>query len=178
MQDRMIHPNTRVLLDAWRRMAANPNEVAQGPRANEYPNLIDRLFVLHRTEEGAWIFSNSGGAVNRLIGREMDDHDFLSLWTGNDRVIVSALIESTAATGEPSIVRMTGESLRGHRCDLEMALAPLNGRSGVRILGLYQSLGGEAMLRGRTIWKHVVNSVQMPVKRNAEPRIKLVANND
>ena len=178
MQERMMHPNTRILLDAWRRMAANPDQLADGPQASEYTGLIDRLFVLRQTPEGAWVFSNSGGALNRLLGRELEDHDFLSLWSGHDRLIMSALIQSTAAEREPSIVRLAGETLRNYRCDIELPLAPLQGPTGLRMLGLYQSLGGEAMLRGRTIWKHRIISLQMPEKRIEEPHIKLVASND
>jgi len=178
MPDRMIHPNTRILLEAWRRMSVNPDEMAQGPQASDYPHLIDRLFVLRRTPDGVWVFSNSGGALQKMLGREMEDHDFLSLWSGNERLMMSALIESTSNAAEPSVVRMSGETLRGNRCDLEMPLAPLTGKSGIRMLGLYQSLGGEAMLHGRTIWRHTITSIQMPVKRVSEPRIQLVASND
>ena len=178
MDERKIHPNTRTLLDAWRRMAANPAELVHGPKASEYPSLIDRLFVLRRTPEGAWVFSNAGSALSRLLGRELEDHDFLSLWSGNDRLISAAIIEATAKESEPSVIRSAGESLRGYRCDIEIPLAPLSGPSGLRMLGLYQSLSGEAMLRDRTIWKHRITSVQMPDKRSVEPRIKLVASND
>lgn len=174
----MIHPNTRVLLAAWRRMAVNPGDMAQGPQASDYPNLLDRLFVLRRAPEGTWVFTNSGGSINRLLGREVEDHDFVSLWSGNDRLIISALLDSTASTNAPSIVRTSGESLHGYRCDIEIPLAPLDGPSGQRMLGLYQSLGGEGMLRGRTVWRHAIKSVQMPVNRVDEPRIKLVASND
>lgn len=178
MRDRTIHPNTRILLEAWRRMAVNPDELVEGPRASDYPNLIDRLFVLRRTAEDAWVFTNTGSALNRLLGRELEGHDFLSLWSGNERLMVSALVQSTASASEPSIIRLSGESLRGYRCDLEMPLAPLTSKSGMRMLGLYQSLGGEAMLHGRTIWKHNLTSIQMPTRRAPEPRIKLVASND
>ena len=178
MQQRMMHPNTRILLDAWRRMAAEPDQLDQGPQASEYPSLLDRLFVLRQASDGTWVFSNNGSALERLIGRELGDQDFLGLWSGNDRMIVSALLESTSAIGEPAIIRMAGETLRGNRCDMEMPLTPLNGRSGMRILGLYQSLGGEAMLQGRTIWRHRITSLRMPERREPEPRIRLVARND
>ena len=178
MQLSTVHPNTRLLLDAWRRMAANPDQIAHGPQASAHPNLIERLFVLNQTLDGAWVFSTAGSAMSRLLGRELEDHDFQSLWSGNDRLIMAALIETTAIEGEPSLVRLSGESLRGHRCDIEISLAPLSGRGGPKMLGLYQTLGGEAMLRERTIWRHRINSLQMPDQRNREPRIRLIASND
>ena len=178
MQQRMMHPNTRTLLDAWRRMATAPDEIGQGPQASEYPSLIDRLFVLRCTHDGAWVFANAGSAMNDLVGRELNDHDFLGLWSGNDRLITSAALDTIAQEGEPCIIRLLGETLRGHRCEIEMPLTPLQGQSGLRILGLYQALGGEAMLSGRTIWRHRITSLQMPNKRSEEPRIRLVASND
>ena len=178
MQLSTVHPNTRLLLDAWRRMAANPDQIAHGPQASAHPNLIDHLFVLSRTNDGAWVFSNAGSAIGRLLGRELEDHDFQSLWSGNDRRIMAAVIESTTQESEPSLVRLSGESLRGYRCDIEISLAPLKSRAGPKILGLYQTLGGEAMLRGRTIWRHRILSLRMPDQRDAEPHIRLVASND
>ena len=178
MQQSTLHPNTRLLLDAWRRMAANPEQIAHGPQASAHPNLIDRLFVLNRTDDGTWVFANAGSAMSHLIGRELEHHDFQSLWSGNDRIIMAALMETTSREGEPSLVRLTGESLRGYRCDIEISLAPLQSRAGPKILGLYQTLGGEAMLHGRTIWRHRIQSLKMPDQRNREPRIRLVANND
>ena len=178
MQLSTIHPNTRLLLDAWRRMAANPDQIAHGPQVNAHPNLIENLFVLSRTDDGAWVFSNAGSAMSRLLGRELEDHDFQTLWSGNDRWMMAALIDTTAFEGEPSLVRLSGESLRGYRCDIEISLAPLQSRAGPKILGLYQTLGGEPMLRGRTIWRHRIQSLRMPDQRNAEPRIRLVASND
>lgn len=173
-----LHPNTRILLDAWRRMAANPDQIAAGPQASAYPELIDCLFVLSKTADGHWVFSNAGDAVNRIVGRSLEGHDFHSLWSGNDRRIMSAVMETTTQEGEPSIVRLAGESLQGFRCDIEVSLAPLASRSGMKMLGLYQSLGGEAMLRGRTVWRHRIISLKMPDRRSSEPRIRLVASND
>jgi len=173
-----IHPHTRILLDAWRRMAANPDQIATGPQASAYPELLDCLFVLTKTSEGLWVFSNAGDSINRVVGRELEGHDFQSLWSGNDRRIMSALIETTSQEGEPSIVRLAGETLQGYRCDIEVSLAPLKSRSGFKMLGLYQSLGGEAMLRGRSIWRHRILSLRMPDRRTRTPRIRLVASND
>ncbi len=178
MQVSKMHPNTRLLVDAWRRMAANPDNLAHGPQANEHTSLIDRLFVLSKTTDNAWVFSTAGCAMSRLLGRELEDHDFHSLWSGNDRIMMAALIEATSREGAPSLIRLQGESLRGFRCDIEVTLAPLDSRNGQKILGLYQTLGGEPMLRGHTIWRHRIQSLTMPAQRNREPRIRLVASND
>jgi hypothetical protein len=178
MQQSTVHPNTRILLDAWKRMAANPDQLTDGPQASAYPELIDRLFVLSQAQDGVWIFSNAGDAINRILGRELEGHDFMSLWSGVDRQIIAALVESTSHEGEPSIVRLAGETLQGCRCDIEVSLAPLKSPAGPKLLGLYQSLGAEAMLRGRSIWRHRILSLTMPDRRETEPRIRLVANND
>ena len=57
MNDRSIHPNTKILLDAWRRLNAKAAEAAtETPRVNDHPGLVERLFVLEKKRDGAWLF--------------------------------------------------------------------------------------------------------------------------
>ena len=49
---------------------------------------------------------------------------------------------------------------------------------GPRVLGLYQTLGGDHRLKGRPVWRHRVTAIFPPDVRESEPRVKLVASND
>lgn len=178
MQKFMIHPNSRILLNAWRKMVINPKSIITEDGKPEYSDLLSQLFILTRTSEDIWIFSKAGDTIKYLCNRELEEQDFLSLWSGHDRVIATALIESALSESEAGIIRAAGKSLRGLRCDVEILLAPFESRNGLKILGLYQPLGGEAMLRGQHIWKHSITSLQMPHSQVQRPHIRLVASND
>ena len=182
MNDRSIHPNTKVLLDAWRRMNTMAAQAqVETPRVNEHPGLIDRLFVLEQKRDGAWLFRNAGGSVSGLLGRQLVDHDFLNLWTGPDRPMMSAFLEAVQLDGAPGVVRGRGETMTGQRVELELTLMPLAKQSErpdtARLLGLYQTLGGEPMLRGRPVWRHRISMLVPPDTRPPGPQLKLVASN-
>ena len=182
MNDRSIHPNTRVLLDAWRRMNANNASAAfESPRVEDHPGLIDRLFVLENKRDGAWLFRTAGGSLTGLLGRPLVDHDFLNLWSGPDKSMMSAFLDAVQLDGAPGVIRGRGETMTGQRVELELTLMPLvkqsEGRDSFRLLGLYQTLGGEPMLKGRPVWRHRVSMLVPPDTRMSEPRVKLVASN-
>lgn len=182
MPDRTIHPNTRVLLDAWRRMNAQSGaDEDSSPRVHDHPELVERLFVLQHMKDGAWIFRNAGETLTSLLGRQLTNHNFLHLWTGPDRHMMTAFLEAIRLDGAPGVVRGRGETLTGQRVELEISLMPLSRNvehpDPYRLLGLYQTLGGEPMLKGRPVWRHRVSMLVPPDTRRQEPRLKLVASN-
>lgn len=182
MIDRSLHPNTKVLMDAWRRMKADPkHHAASGPRANEHAGLIDSLFVLHQEEDASWTFRTAGEAITTLIGRDLTEHNFLHLWTGPDRAMISAFLEAVRMDGAPGLLRGRGETLTGQRVEIEITLAPLQETSDNgaprRLLGLYQTLGGEPLLNGRPVWRHRVSMLAPPDTRTEGPQLRLVASN-
>ena len=182
MHDRSIHPNTRIMLEAWKRMSVDPTlKEDRTPRANEHPDLISNIFMVQATEDGAWIFRTAGDGISELLGRTLPNHDFLNLWTGPDRSMVSGFLDAVRADGAPGVIRGRGETLTGQRVEIEITLMPLARSHGhgssTRFLGLYQTLGGVPMLKGRPIWRHRVSMLVPPDTRPAEPALKLVANN-
>ncbi|CUS56645.1 PAS domain-containing protein [Hyphomonas sp. KY3] len=182
MHDRSIHPNTRIMLEAWKRMSVNPaSEEDRTPRANDHPDLITNIFMIQSTQDGAWIFRTAGDGVSQLLGRTLPNHDFLALWTGPDRSMVSGLLDAVRLDSAPGVIRGSGETLTGQRVEVEITLMPL-AQSSVdgnvtRFLGLYQTLGGLPMLKGRPIWRHRLAMLVPPDTRRSEPALKLVASN-
>ena len=59
---------------------------------------------------------------------------------------------------------MRGETNHGRQLDIEIAIAPLEQRvnGGKRFLCLYQTLGGEAMLKNQPIATHKIKSLFPP----------------
>ena len=181
MLERSIHPNSRILLDAWRRMSADPEgHGATGPKTTDHPDLMGRLFVIQATDEGGWVFRSAGESLNALLGKTLADQSFLDLWTGPDRAMIEGFLSAVRLNGAPGMIRGRGETLTGQRVELELSLAPLSGLGAQttppRLLGLYQTLGGENMLKGRPVWRHRVSAILPPDTRVASPQLKLVAN--
>lgn len=183
MIDRSIHPNTRVLIDAWRRMNADPVHHAEsGPQTHDHPSLIGKLFVLQWTKDGAWTFGLTGEHIVSLLGRPVENSDFLQIWTGPDRAMMEGFLEAVRLDGHPGIVRGRGETLTGQRVEIELTLAPLMRVSEriqlPRLLGLYQTLGGESMLAGRPVWRHRISMLVPPDVKTEGPALKLVSRKD
>jgi hypothetical protein len=152
MEDIQAHPNTQAVLDAWRRLSEGL--IAEdGPTTDDYPGLVGRLFVLNHVAERDYCFRRVGYSLERLFGRQLAEHNFLSIWNEPDRQLVSAALASAAVDKGPTLIRARGETLAGRRVDLEFALAPLLGRanSSARFLGLCQTITSEEALGGRPL---------------------------
>lgn len=181
MTDRSIHPNTRVLLDAWRRMQEDPNAHAfGGPDARDHENLIDRIFVVEQREDHSWLVRTSGATLNALVGRNLVNNNYLDLWTGPDRSMMAAFLEAIRFDGAPGVVRGRGETVNGERVELEITLMPLSAETGrsprLRMLGLYQTLGNEPALAGKPVFRHRISMLVPPDTRRASAQLRLVAN--
>ncbi|MEE9380782.1 MAG: PAS domain-containing protein [Hyphomonadaceae bacterium] len=180
MFDKKTHPNTQTMLDAWRRMATSPSEMATGPQANQYPELLTRLFVLQRTQAGHWDFRSCGEDLPGLLGRDLAEYSFTNLWTKADKAMIAATLDAIFDGDAPGLLRARGETITGKQVLLEIPLAPISTPKGrtARILGLYQTLGGEPMLGGRAIRKHTLTALFPPNIRTEDTHIRLVASND
>ena len=81
-----------------------------------------------------------------------------------------SLIAASESANEPAIARITAETTDGRKLGAEMLLTPLKVDStmGDRFLGLFQSLGGDAFLGGRTIKRLRMGSLHPPAREGAE----------
>ena len=167
MHDRSIHPNTRIMLEAWKRMSVDPaSEEDRTPRANDHPDLITNIFMIQSTQDGAWIFRTAGDGVSQLLGRTLPNHDFLALWTGPDRSMVSGLLDAVRLDSAPGVIRGSGETLTGQRVEVEITLMPL-AQSSVdgnvtRFLGLYLGTSPETGRKQRALNSSRVRQPQSP----------------
>jgi hypothetical protein len=169
------HPNTRIVLDAWRRLAAGEvNDSAGG--ANDDPGLVSRLFVLSYVNDADFPFQRVGFALERLFGRSLADHNFLSLWNEPDRRLIQAALAAAATENGPSIIRARGETLVGRQVEIEVSLAPLSSNNGaLRFLGLCQTVTPEEVLGGRPLRRLQAVAVYPPATPPGEPAIRIVS---
>jgi hypothetical protein len=175
MEEMKAHPNTQAVLDAWRRLCeGRAND--ESPSAEDYPGLVGRLFVLNHVAERDYSFRRVGYALERLFGRQLVEHNFLSVWNEPDRLLVSAALATASAGRGPALIRARGETLAGRRVDLEFALAPLPAsRSGTaRFLGVCQAMSPEDLLGGRPLRRLQAIAV-FPPAPDQQPAIRLIS---
>lgn len=173
MDDIKAHPNTQAVLDAWRRLSAGEAD-PEGPTTDAYPGLVGRLFVLSHVADRDYSFRRVGCALERLFGRELAEHSFLSIWNGTDRDLVSAALAAATLDRGPTLIHARGETLTGKRADLEIALAPLPGRNGMRYLGLCQAMTPETNLAGRPLRRLDVIAIYPPAS-SEPPALRIVS---
>jgi hypothetical protein len=170
------HPYTQAVLDAWRRLA-DGQASGDGPTTEDFPGLVGNLFVLNHVGERDYSFHRVGCSIEKLFGRQLAEHNFLSLWTEPDRTLVSAALASAHADRGPAIVRARGETLDGRRIELELALAPLPSPGGKRdrFLGLCQSMTPDQALGGRPLRRLQAIAIYPPAPEPRTPAIHLVS---
>ena len=181
MQDRSLHPNSRILLDAWRRLSTPEWQLALNESMDAPSGLVEHIFVLQNDGQNHWTFRFAGGGLKDLLGRELQHADFMSLWSGQDRDRITFLINTVVLDQEPGIAHGAAHAEGGGKVPVELLLAPFKKPSAEgpakRLLGLYQVLGTTHKLGGYPIRKHDlrrVSSVSRLVKR---PPLRLIVSN-
>ncbi len=157
------HAHTQTLIEYWEarrfgRPAPGGAEVA--PR--DLAGILANLFILKRLDENHFVFRLAGSAMCQLHRREFADQNFLSLWTGADRRLVSALADGALSSPGPATAVSEASTLDGRRIEVEFALVPLMGPEGMldRVLGLHQPLSDPGMLSGRPLVRHALLEIR------------------
>lgn len=168
-----FHPDTRALLAYGRALAG----AGAAPKKGGADQVLERLFVIERTKDGRWPVRTFGQELVTAFGRDLKEHNFAGLWLQPDLKLMTALIESCAAAGEPAIARVIAETACGKQLGAEILLTPLRVEQqfGERYLGLFQSLGGEGFLGGRPITRLKLGSLHPPTAKTPKaPRLVVV----
>src|SRR5215468_8947195 len=107
MGEESFHPDTRALLVYGRALAGNPTAK---PKKGGADQVLERLFVIERTKDGRMPFRTFGAELVTLFGRDLKEHDFAQLFLEPDLALMRAMIDASAAAGEPAIARVTAET--------------------------------------------------------------------
>lgn len=175
MEELKAHPNTQAVLDAWRRLSDGV-DASEGPTTDDYPGVVGRLFVLSHVAERDYSFRRVGHAIEQLFGRQLVEHNFLSIWSESDRRLVNAALTAAVDDRGPTVIRARGETLTGKRVDLEFALAPLFGKpnANVRFLRLCQTMTPEEVLGGRPLRRLQALAI-FPPAPTFQPAVRIVS---
>lgn len=175
MEAMNIHPNTRIVLDAWRRLSDGVG-TQDGPATDDDASLVGSLFVVNHAGDRDFPFTRAGISLERLFGRHLIDHNFLSIWNESDRHLIAAGLAVAAQDNGATLIHARGETLAGKRIDLEFSLAPLlrEGNASPRFLGLCQAITPEEALHGRPVSRLQALAVYPPAPDRAAA-IRLVS---
>ncbi len=178
MSQPKAHAYSQALIDAWERFAADaPGD--GGPITDEFPGLVENLFVISCGAGDQYAFRNVGAGVERLFGRDLVEHDFLSLWTSSERPLVTAAARRAVMDNGPVVMSARAASLGGQSFDLEFTLAPIRNALGevTRLLGLCQPLATRPEANTRPIGEMRLEAVYPPSPAPAKPHLRLVVCN-
>jgi len=170
-----FHPDTRALLAYGRALAG----AGAAPRKGGADHVLDRLFVIQRMKDGRLPIRTFGAELVNLFGRDLREHDFARFFLAPDLALLKALIDAGEAAGEPAIARVTAQTACGRVLGAEILLTPLkvDSASDEKFLGLFQPLGGEPFLNGRTVQLLRLGSLHPPTAK-APRGMRLVVVND
>src|SRR5262245_34508546 len=160
MGEETFHPDTRALLAYGRALAG----AGAPPKKGGADQVLERLFVIERTKDGRLPIRTFGQDLVKVFGRDLREHDFARFFVAPDLALVKPRIAACAAAEQPAIARVTAEPVRGKMLGAEILLTPLkvDHALGNRFLGLFQTLGGEHFLDGRTIQLLRLGSLHPP----------------
>lgn len=175
MEAMQVHPNTQVVLDAWKRLSDGHPAPDVAATADD-DSLVASLFVINHVGERDFAFRRAGSTLERLFGRQLVDHNFLSVWSEADRRLVAAGLGLALKDCGPMLIRGRGETLAGKRIELEFCLAPLTGTGGgmTRFLGLCQPVTPEEILNGRPLRRLQAVAIYPPAP-SSQPAIRIVS---
>lgn len=188
----MRHPNTRAIAEYWESLRGGrraPTREELSP--SELSALLGNVFILQRLDEGHAVFRLAGAHLCALYRREFREQNFLSMWSGADRMHMTALLAAAAAAPGPGVALAGAETIDARVVKAEIFIAPLASRSGAvdRYLGLYQPLTGVDALGDRPLIRQRLIAVYPPNApaaaalpsalrpRRTRPHLRLVADN-
>lgn len=168
-----FHPDTRALLAFGRALAGSG---APPPRGGA-DHVLDRLFVIERMRDGRLPIRTFGAELIKVFGRDLREHDFAHLFLAPDLALVRATIEASLAAAAPAIARVAAEAMDGSAIGAEILLTPLkfDANLGDRFLGMFQVLGGQALLLDQPIRWLKLASIHPPAATTpTAPRLVVV----
>ncbi len=172
------HSYTRALIDAWKRLAPG-GDIDAGPHAAEYPGLIDNLFVLSCSADTDLEFRNAGTGMEQLFGRDLIEHDFLSLWRNDNRVEVMAAAADAIDAHAPVVLRTSATTIGDETVELEFTLAPIGNSTSrqARFLGLCQIVTRAPRTLSLPHGSLELHSIERHTEPKPRPQLRLVVSN-
>lgn len=142
----MQHKTSLAIFDYWEQLCSGrdaPSRSEIDPAAIR-AHLPD-LFILEHGADGSIRFRLAGTRICLLLGKEVRDHIFDSLWSVESLHRARRVGEAVLASRLPSVMTISGRTDEGENVPLEMLLLPLKSKNGAcdRIFGSLVALSAD-----------------------------------
>lgn len=139
----MKHATSRELYSYWNRLRAGrstPERSDLDPAAVR--GLLGDILLLEFNNRDRHGVRLAGTRVCTLLGRELKGQPLTDCFAPEDRQDLTAMLDTVAATAQPTISGIRGETLDGRSLNLEFLALPLRhrGRTHARLLGALTAL--------------------------------------
>ena len=179
MQYAALHPESRAFLSSWQALNGLNDHANSGvSMSKDAANLVERIFLAQRTQEGVFTFRTIGSELKLWTGRDLRDHDVSSLFHGTDRPLMRGLMDAAMAAPGPALARSAAFGAGfGQRTEVEWVLLPLVDKSGIeRILGLFQPIN-QANSISKPVLRFSLTALLPPLpEMPVRPGLRLVVN--
>lgn len=139
----MKHATSRELYSYWNRLRAGrsaPERSDLDPAAVR--NLLGDILLLEFNTRERHVVRLAGTRVCTLMGRELKGHALTDCFAHEDRQDLTAMLDNVAASAQPAVSGIRGETIDGRSLNLEFLALPLRhrGRTHARLLAAMTSL--------------------------------------
>lgn len=137
----MRHKHSEMMLSYWAGLRGTrgqaPRREDLSPRA--FKRALPDVFLIERMDRHTFAFRLAGTRVCTIYGRELRDHNFISLWPATDQNAVKAVMERALKTATPAVFTAIVETLDRRQAEAEILLMPLADENGqvTRLLGSF-----------------------------------------
>lgn len=150
----LTQPGSKLVFDYWnalRNGRSLPRRSEVDPAALRV--LLPHVFILQRYDSEHVVFRVAGTALCAAFGRELRDHNFVTLWDRNSQPVIRDVLLQLAERAHVATVRAVGTTLDKRTVSTEAVLLPLADDWGAhtRILGLVSFGHDEAALGWRKL---------------------------
>jgi hypothetical protein len=139
----MKHATSRELYSYWDRLRAGrsaPERSDLDPGAVRA--LLGDILLFEFTNRERHVVRLAGTRVCTLLGRELKDQTLTECFATEDRTDLAAMLDHVAASAQPAVSGIRGETADGRSLNLELIALPLRhrGRTHARMLGALSAL--------------------------------------
>ena len=125
----MKHGSSREFFAYWNAKRGN----ARAPDRSEFEpsgvrELLADIFVLSYDGEAGYPFRVAGTRISALLGCDLKNHGFSTLFTGTSRSEIEDIITCVAEETLPAIAGVTATTETGAKAHLELLLLPFTAR--------------------------------------------------
>ncbi len=159
----MHSPHTQALFYYWLGLRQNRNAPLRTDiEPRQIKSLLPNTFILEHIDDAHVVFRLAGTSFCDRYGREFRSHNFLSLWRGKDKRLMSHILNQSLENAAPAYILYRSETIARKAIDSEILLLPMKDSKNTlnRVLGCAHIISNEDALKTRKIVHQWITSYE------------------